>query len=91
MGMEMLALAALGTAAYQSKRQADAMDEAGRRQAQLAEEERLRQEQEFNRLNKKKADVSSLLQANTMQGGSTNLTGGSAGTGSLGAGGMLGR
>lgn len=98
MGIEAIALGALaasaigaGVSAYQAKRQGDAADAAGKRQAQLAEQERLRQEEEFNRANRKKADVSGLLQANTGGSGSPNLTGGSAGTGTLGAGGMLGR
>lgn len=49
------------------------------------------QEQDFNRQNQRQADVGALLQQNTGGFGSANLTGGYAGQGLLGAGGLLGR
>lgn len=85
--------AAVGAAgnAYQQKRAGDRADAEGRRQAQAAEQARLQQEQDFNRANQNKADISGLLQGNT-PGGGIGLTGGNQYLpGQLGGGGMLGR
>lgn len=84
------AAASAATNAYQQKRAGDRADAQGRRQAEAAEKARLQEEQDFNRANQKRADVSGLLQSNT-PGGSTGLTGGAYKPGDLGGGGMLGR
>lgn len=86
-----IAAASAGTSAYQQKRAGDRADAEGRRQAQAAEQARLQQEQDFNRNNQNKADISGLLQGNT-PGGGIGLTGGNQYLpGQLGGGGMLGR
>lgn len=89
-GLAAVAAAAAGANAYQQKRAGDRADAQGRRQAEAAERARLQQEQDFNRANQNKADISSLLQGNT-PAGSTGLTGGTYNPGDLGGGGMLGR
>lgn len=80
-----------GMNAYSNKRAGDRADAQGRRQAEAAEQARLQQEQDFNRANQNRADISSLLQGNTPTGGGAGLTGGTYMPGSLGGGGMLGR
>lgn len=85
-----ISAASAGASAYQQKRAGDRADAQGRRQAEAAEKARLQEEQDFNRANQKRADISSLLQSNT-PGGSTGLTGGTYMPGDLGGGGMLGR
>lgn len=89
----MTAVAAAATAAnmYQGKRQNDRAQAAERRQQEALEKAEQQQEQDFNRANRKQADVGALLQQNTGGYGGANLTGGFAGTGTLGGGGMLGR
>lgn len=76
---------------YQGKRQSDRAEAAERRQQEAMEKAEQQQEQDFNRANRKQADVGALLQQNTGGYGGANLTGGFAGTGTLGGGGMLGR
>lgn len=76
---------------YQGKRQSDRAEAAERRQQEAMEKAEQQQEQDFNRVNRKQADVGALLQQNTGGYGGANLTGGYAGTGTLGGGGMLGR
>lgn len=85
-----VAIASTATQAYSNKRAGDRADAQGRRQAEASEQARLQQEQDFNRANQKKADISGLLQGNTPTG-NTGLTGGTYQPGSLGGGGMLGR
>lgn len=79
-----------GANAYQQKRAGDRADAQGRRQAEAAEKARLQEEQDFNKANRKQADIGSLLQGNTPAGGA-GLTGGTYNPGDLGGGGMLGR
>jgi hypothetical protein len=55
--------------ALQAQKDANYLNEQAMRRA---EEKR---EQEFNKLNKKKPDISSLIAANTAKPGATNLTG----------------
>lgn len=85
--------AGAATNAYQQKKAGERADREGRRQAQAAEEARLQQEQDFNRANRKQADLGALFDQNMGGMGGPNLTGGGAGDiGSmLGGGGMLGR
>ena len=85
--------------AYNQRQAGKRADREGRRQAQAAEQARLQQEQEFNRANRKQADVGSLLDPNAgALSGGPNLTGGGASfdpnagmNDMLGGGGMLGR
>ena len=78
---------------YQDKRAADRTDAASRRQEEAMRKAEQQQEQDYNRANQRKADVSGLLRQNTGGFGGANLTAGSAGVtgGMLGGGGMLGR
>lgn len=76
---------------YQGKRQNDRAQAAEDRQRAALEKAEQQQEQDFNRANRKQADVGALLQQNSGGYGGANLTGGYAGTGTLGGGGMLGR
>lgn len=85
------AAASAGANAYQQKRAGDRADAQGRRQAEAAEKARLQQEQDFNKANRKQADIGGLLQVNTPVGGGMGLTGGTYTPGDLGGGGMLGR
>lgn len=86
-----VAVASASINAYQQKRTGDRADAQGRRQSEAAEKARLQQEQDFNRTNQKTADISGLLQSNTLSGGGAGLTGGTYMPGDLGGGGMLGR
>lgn len=86
-----VAIASTATQAYSNKRAGDRADAQGRRQSEAAEKARLQQEQDFNRANRKTADISGLLQSNTPSGGGAGLTGGTYMPGDLGGGGMLGR
>lgn len=76
---------------YQGKRSRDQAEAANRRQQQALERAEQQQEQDFNRQNQRQADVGALLQQNTGGYGTANLTMGSAGMGTLGGGGLLGR
>lgn len=90
-GFVALYAAATATNMYQAKRQNDRAEAADRRQAEAMEKAEQQQEQDFNRANRKQADVGALLQQNTGGFGGANLTGGFGGSGTLGGGGMLGR
>lgn len=71
------AVAGAGISMYQGNKSAKIAKRSAREQAEAAEKELARAEQDFNRVNQNTANVEGLLEANTAQGqGSTSLSGG---------------
>ena len=80
-----------GVSMYNSREQARQARAASEQQAKAMAEAESQQQQNFNRQNRNTADLSGLLRANTGGFNTANLTNGTSGSGTLGAGGMLGR